>query len=73
MEVLVIGGSRFSGKIVVELLAEKGHDVTVLNRGKAEGDVGVPFLKNEKYSYPAKVKVIHVDRTNYNELQTKLE
>ncbi len=73
MKILVIGGSRFSGKIVVEMLAEKGHDVTVLNRGKAEGDVGVPFLKNERYSYPSKVKVIHTDRTNYEELQTKLE
>ncbi len=32
-KVLVLGGSYFVGKKLVEYLAEKGYDVTVLNRG----------------------------------------
>jgi len=64
LDVLVIGGSRFSGKYTVEMLAEKGHDVTVLNRGKSDKESGVaPYFKPEKFSYPKKVKTIQVDRT----------
>ena len=73
MEILLIGGSRFSGRFAVEMLVEKGHDLTVLNRGKAEQDVGVPFLRNEKYVYPPTVKIMHADRKNYSELHEKLK
>ncbi|HUT81290.1 MAG TPA: NAD-dependent epimerase/dehydratase family protein [Candidatus Bathyarchaeia archaeon] len=71
MKILVVGGSRFSGKIVVENLNEKGHDVTVLNRGKSE--LSLPeFYKNEKYSYPKKVQILHADRKNKDEIRNHL-
>lgn len=34
MKVLVLGGSVFVGRHLVELLSSTGHDVTVLNRGR---------------------------------------
>ena len=49
MEVLVIGGSRFSGKNLVELLVKKEHNVTVLNRGKSEQAIA-SFYKTENNS-----------------------
>ncbi|MGC9778963.1 MAG: NAD-dependent epimerase/dehydratase family protein [Candidatus Heimdallarchaeota archaeon] len=72
MKVLVIGGSRFSGKEVVKLLAKKDYDVTVLNRGKSE-QVATPFYKPIKHEYPKDVKVIHADRTNNEEFNKVLE
>ncbi len=71
MKILVVGGSRFSGKIVVENLVEKGHDVTVLNRGKSEQSLP-EFYRNEKYNYPKKTQVIHEDRKNKEEMKKNL-
>ena len=39
MRVLVLGGTRFIGPFVVRLLAEQGHDVTVLHRGVTETEL----------------------------------
>ena len=65
MDVLVIGGSKFSGKYTLEILAERGHDVTVLNRGESDKATGVaPYIKPMKFSYPDKVKILQVDRTD---------
>ena len=65
MDVLVIGGSKFSGKYAVEILAEKGHNVTVLNRGKSDKETGVaPYIKPEKFYYPKGVQTLIVDRTD---------
>ncbi|MHA1504108.1 MAG: NAD-dependent epimerase/dehydratase family protein [Candidatus Heimdallarchaeota archaeon] len=65
MDILVIGGSKFSGKYTVEILAERGHDVTVLNRGESAKETGVAdYIKPMKFSYPEKVKTIQVDRTD---------
>ncbi len=36
MKVLVIGGSQFNGYSLVQELARRGHDTTVLNRGRTE-------------------------------------
>ena len=36
MRVLVIGGTRYLGRTIVEKLAERGDDVTVLNRGRTD-------------------------------------
>ena len=33
MKILVIGGTRFFGKDIVNLAPEAGHDVTVFSRG----------------------------------------
>ncbi|MFW9924789.1 MAG: NAD-dependent epimerase/dehydratase family protein [Candidatus Thorarchaeota archaeon] len=72
MNVLVIGGSRFSGRKILQILDEKGHDITVINRGVAEESTGIPFLKNLKYQYPSKIKVIHLDRKNHEQIKDKL-
>ncbi|MBK5112643.1 MAG: NAD-dependent epimerase/dehydratase family protein [Candidatus Heimdallarchaeota archaeon] len=72
MEVLIIGGSRFSGKNLVELLVKREHSVTVLNRGKSEQAI-TSFYKTEKYSYPESVEVIQADRTNNEQLSKALK
>ena len=40
MQVLVIGGSRFIGRAVVQRLLMEGHRVTLLNRGKSPDPFG---------------------------------
>ncbi|MBN1328615.1 MAG: NAD-dependent epimerase/dehydratase family protein [Candidatus Heimdallarchaeota archaeon] len=71
MKILVVGGSRFSGKIIVKDLVEKGHDVTVLNRGKSEQSIPEFFI-NEKHIYPKKAQIIHADRRNRDEIRNQL-
>ncbi|MHA1630082.1 MAG: NAD-dependent epimerase/dehydratase family protein [Candidatus Heimdallarchaeota archaeon] len=66
MDVLVIGGSRFSGRKLVELLAKREHSVMVINRGKSE-KAAPPFIQPEKYQYPEGVEVLHADRKNTRE------
>ncbi|GAC1352554.1 MAG: SDR family oxidoreductase [Polyangiales bacterium] len=39
MRVLVLGGSRFVGPILVKLLLDRSHEVTLFNRGHLYGDV----------------------------------
>lgn len=39
MRVLVIGGSAFVGRAIVHDAASRGHEVTVLNRGKTATDI----------------------------------
>ena len=41
MEILIIGGSRFVGKHVVEVALARDHDVTLFNRGTIEPPEGV--------------------------------
>ena len=50
MNILVIGGSRFMGAVVVNKLVEAGHRVTVFNRGKASEAVpaGVRHIKGDR-------------------------
>ena len=40
MQVLVIGGSRFIGRAIVERLLAEGHRITLLNRGRSEDPFG---------------------------------
>lgn len=40
MQVLVIGGSRFIGRAVVQRLLMEGHKVTLLNRGQSDDPFG---------------------------------
>ena len=40
MQVLVIGGSRFIGRAVVQRLLMEGHRVTLLNRGQSPDPFG---------------------------------
>lgn len=39
MRILVIGGTRFMGPVVVRMLHEEGHDVTVFHRGQSKFDL----------------------------------
>jgi 2'-hydroxyisoflavone reductase len=49
MEILVIGGSRFVGPILVEKLLSRGHSVTVFNRGKLRTDYGkARFVRGDR-------------------------
>lgn len=61
MRVLVIGGSRFIGKHLVDCLVSSQFDVTVLNRG------------NHSPIYKGEVKKLKADRTDPNQLQKALE
>lgn len=56
MKALVIGGSKFFGKRLVNLLVQKGHNVTVLNRG------------NSNNEFDNRVQFIKCDRTNEEKL-----
>ena len=68
LNVLVIGGSRFTGRFVVEELIQLEHSVTVLNRGVSDKKIDAPYLSSEKYLYPKEVSLIHCDRTHSDEL-----
>ena len=61
MKVLVIGGTRYMGKILVQTLLDEGNDVSVLSRG------------NEKPSWWSNINHIKADRNNENELKKALQ
>jgi nucleoside-diphosphate-sugar epimerase len=56
MKVLVVGGSQFNGFALVQELVRRGHDVTVVNRGRTEA----PF--------PAAVRRLTADRTDRQQM-----
>lgn len=53
MRVLVLGGSRFLGRNLVRALINKGHDITIFNRGNYPDS-----------RIPKGVKIVHGDRSN---------
>lgn len=55
--VLVLGGTRFFGKKLVEALVKEGHDVTIATRG------------NSPHPFGSRIKQIVVDRTSKEQLQ----
>ena len=59
MKVLVIGGTAFFGKAIVNQLVEAGHDVSVMSRGNQQPDV------------LGKVTHIQCDRTDREQFATK--
>lgn len=59
--ILVLGGTRFFGQKLVELLLEEGHHVTIVTRGKS----GNPFGN--------RVEHITVDRRNRKEFAEKID
>lgn len=59
--ILVLGGTRFFGRKLVDLLLEEGHNVTILTRGQS----GNPFGD--------KVEHIIADRSNQTEFARKVE
>ena len=60
MKALVLGGSVFVGRQMVQTLVDAGHDVSVLNRGKTPA------------KFPPGVKQIVADRTNAESMRSAL-
>jgi nucleoside-diphosphate-sugar epimerase len=60
MKVLVMGGTQFNGRALVNELARQGHDVTILNRGITSARV------------PRGVKRITGDRTDHAAVRSAL-
>lgn len=56
MKILVIGGSKFIGWRLIELLGTTGHSVTVINRGNIQRD------------YPRNVTCQAADRNDYDKM-----
>lgn len=57
MNILIIGGTRFQGRYLVDQLISHGHKVTVFHRG------------NHPANFPVEVEVIHGDRNIREDLQ----
>jgi nucleoside-diphosphate-sugar epimerase len=60
MKALVLGGSVFVGRHLVELLLTQGHDVAVLNRGKTHS------------ALPFEVERLVADRTDLDQMRAAL-
>lgn len=52
MRILIIGGTRFMGPLVVRFLYEQGHEVTVFHRGQNQAAMpeGVRELLGDRHS-----------------------
>lgn len=49
MKILIIGGSRFVGPLIVERLLKKKHEITVFNRGKIQSSYkDVKFIQGDR-------------------------
>jgi len=50
MKILLIGGSRFVGPYIIERLLNRGHDLTIFNRGllQSEYPIGTRFVKGDR-------------------------
>src|SRR3989344_7902571 len=49
MKILIIGGSRFVGPLVVEKLLKNKHDITIFNRGKIQSNYNkVKFIQGDR-------------------------
>lgn len=55
MKILVLGGTRFVGRHVVEAMIDAGHDVAVLNRGKSVDELPprVERIRGDRAEGPA--------------------
>lgn len=65
-KVLVLGGTRFFGRKLVELLIEDGYDVTIATRGQSENPFGeqvkhLQFDRNDKAAFAAAVDGLEFD------------
>ncbi len=60
MRVLVMGGTQFNGLALVKELAQTGHDVVILNRGKSQAVL------------PSGVERVFADRTNEEQMRDVL-
>lgn len=75
MKVLIIGGSRFVGPLIIDKLLQDGHKVTVFNRGRIKRDYprGVKHVvgdRNAGFNLTEKFNVV-IDDCAYNGMQTQ--
>ena len=47
MKILIVGGTRFIGKAIVKQALQKGHDVTLFNRGETNHSFQVSHIKGD--------------------------
>lgn len=67
--VLIIGGTRFSGLYLWKELHDRGHHITLFNRGKSAVKQ-LPKESNEAFaSRTSSAKIINGDRTKIDDLQ----
>jgi nucleoside-diphosphate-sugar epimerase len=59
MKILVMGGTRFFGKRLVQLLVEQGHDITLATRGNTDAGFG------EKVNY---ITLDRFDKTSLSQI-----
>ena len=73
MDILIIGGSRFVGPLLVGKLLGNGHKVTIFNRGHHPKPSGVSFIKgdrNREFNLKQKFDLV-IDMCAYTGEQTK--
>uniref|UniRef100_A0A7S2XXV9 NAD-dependent epimerase/dehydratase domain-containing protein n=1 Tax=Fibrocapsa japonica TaxID=94617 RepID=A0A7S2XXV9_9STRA len=70
--ILVIGGTRFSGLYLTKELFDRGYDVTLYNRGKTPIKAIPGESEEDLQKRIAATKIIQGDRTNAEELTSKL-
>ena len=61
MEILVTGGTVFASRFTAEYFAQKGHAVTVLNRGTRPQPEGVGVLIGDRHDAKALLRGRHFD------------
>lgn len=47
MKILIIGGTKFIGKAIVQVASQKGHKITLFNRGQTAAAADVPTIKGD--------------------------
>ena len=75
MEILIIGGARFVGPVLVDKLLAKNHKLTIFNRGQHTTDYpeGIAFIqgdRNDGFSIQQHFDVV-IDMCAYTGTQTK--
>ncbi len=74
MKILIIGGSRFVGPLLVDKLVSRHHDITIFNRGKIKSDYkNVKFiLGDRKVGFNIKEKFdVVIDTCAYKGIHTE--
>ena len=75
MNILIIGGSRFVGPLLVSKLLKKGHKITIFNRGKIKSsyEKEIKFIqgnRNDGFNIKDNFNVV-IDMCAYNGLHTE--
>jgi nucleoside-diphosphate-sugar epimerase len=60
-EILVMGGTRFSGKRLVSKLIEEGHDVTIATRG------------HNRFEFPSPIEQLTIERTDRDSIRDAIK